>query len=158
MTIVESVIALTVLSIFLVTSTMALNLFDTRAAQNRNLEAARAVVDDYLTYLLDDNTPIPTATTGNTDLDGDGVSDGVPCTAIPGRAIATTLPLVESRTPPTVPPVPPIVSGSLYWRVQNVGSSFGLSNDADLVQVNFTFSYNYRGKNYYYKAVTYKGK
>ncbi len=40
---------------------------------------------------------------------------------------------------------------------QNVGKSFGLSNDPDLVQFNFTLLYTYRGQNYTYKPMTHKG-
>ncbi len=77
-TLIEALIAITILMIFLVTSTMALNFFDDRAARNRNAEAARAVVDDYVNYLLSDSTsPAPAATAAGTDLDGDGVPDGV---------------------------------------------------------------------------------
>ncbi len=46
---------------------------------------------------------------------------------------------------------------NLYIRNLNVGKSFGLTNDPDLVQVNFTLLYTYRGQNYTYKAMTYKG-
>lgn len=128
----------------------------------RNAEAARAVVDDYLNFLLDSKTLIPLDTGAGVDLDGDGIPDGVPCAAInatatsPGRIIPNPLPLVETRAAaPTA-----IVSGVLYWRVQAVGSTFGLpaANNTDIVQVNFTLAYEYRGQTYYFKAMTYKAK
>lgn len=153
-TIVEALIALVVLMIFLLTSTVALNLFDTRAAQNRNTEAARAVVDDYINFLLDDATNSPAATAPGADLTGDGTPDGVPCTVIDTRVVPNSIPLIETRT--TTPAA--VVSGVLYWRVQGVGTSFGLAADSDLMQVNFTLAYVYRGQTYYYQAMTYKAK
>jgi competence protein ComGC len=154
-TVVEALIALTVLTIFFVVSTMALNLFDTRAAQNRNTEAARAIVDDYVSYLLDDNTAAPAVTAAGTSVDGDGIPDGVVCTALDSkRAVPNPLPLIESRT--ATPAA--VVSGTLYWRVQAVGKSFSLNADTDLLQINFTLDYTFRGQHYYYKAMTYKGR
>ena len=50
-TIVEAMIALSVLTIFLVTSTMALNLFDTRARpKNATRKQPAPLVDDYVSY------------------------------------------------------------------------------------------------------------
>ncbi len=151
-TLIEALIAITILMIFLVTSTMALNFFDDRAARNRNAEAARAVVDDYVNYLLSDAVTAPAATAVGTDLDGDGIPDGVQCTAIAGRTVPATISLIVTRnaTPSTV------VAGVLYWRVQAVGTQYGCAADTDLVQVNFLLQYTYRNQTYYYKAMTFK--
>lgn len=151
-TLVEVMISLLLLAAFFVSSTATLNLFDTRAAKNRNAEAARAVVDDYVNFLLNDGTAAPSATVSGTDIDGDGVPDGVPCTAIDTRAVPGSLPLIVTRTAtPT-----PVVSGVLYWRVQAVGTAYGLAASTDLMQINFMLVYTFRGQNYYYKAVTFK--
>ena len=157
-TLVEALISLVIVAIFGLASTMTLNLFDDRAAHNRNAEAARATVDDYINYLLNDGTPAPAVTASGVDLDGDGVPDGVVCTAINTRAIPNAatptgvIPLVVTRTasPSSV------VYGTLYWRVQAVGSSYGMSASTDLMQVNFTLVYTYRNQTYYYKALTFK--
>lgn len=66
------------------------------------------------------------------------------------------LALVETRT--SNPLIPPVVGGTLYWRVQPVGTAFGLSSNTDLMQVNFLLAYTYRGQTYYYKVMTYKAK
>ena len=156
-TILEATVAITILALFGLASTVTLNLFDNRAAQSRNTEAARAVVDDYINFLLNDSTSAPAATNSGTDLDGDGVPDGVVCTSIDTRSIpdasATgTVPLVVTRSasPATV------VNSTLYWRVQAVGNAYGLSSNTDLMQVNFMLVYVYRGRTYYYKAMTFK--
>ena len=151
-TLIEALIAIVILMIFAVTSTMALNFFDDRAARNRNAEAARAVVDDYVNYLLSDSVAAPAATAAGTDLDGDGTTDGVQCTSIVGRAVPATIPLIVTRTAsPTS-----IVTGVLYWRVQAVGTAYGCASDTDLVQVSFLLQYTYRNQTYYYKAMTFK--
>ena len=151
----EALISLTVLGIFAVGSTATLNFFETNSVRNRNSEAARAVVDDYVNYLLDDNTLPPAATGSGTDLDGDGIPDGVPLTSIGNRTLSNgALPLIVTRmaTPTT------IVNGALYWRVQPVGSAFGATNNTDIMQVNFMLTYVYRGQTFYYKVLTYKAK
>ena len=154
-TIVEALISLTVLGIFAVTSTATLNFFETRSARNRNSEAARAIVDDYVNYLLNDNIAAPTATADGTDLDGDGVPDGVPLTVLGSHTLANGIvPMVVTRTAsPTT-----IVNGTLYWRVQPVGNAFGATNNPDIMQVNFMLTYVYRGQTFYYKVLTYKAK
>ena len=156
-TILEAVIALTILALFGLGSTVALNLFDNRAARNRNAEAARAVVNDYVDYLLDLNTSAPVATGDGTDLDGDGVPDGVVCT-IGGRYAPNSLnsngvvPLIVTRTQSPAS----VVYGTLYWRVQAVGTAYGLASNTDLMQVNFTLAYVYRGQTFFYKTLTFK--
>lgn len=159
-TLVEAMVTLAILTVFFLASTATLNLFDTRAAKNRNAEAARALVDDYINYLLADATAAPAATVAGTDLDGDGIADGVLCTAIDSsRAVPATLPLVVMRVPnpssvPNGAGFP--VTGTLYWRVQAVGTAFGLRSNTDLMQVNFMLVYTFRGQNYFYKAATFK--
>ena len=153
-TIVEALVSIAVLMIFAVTSTMTLNFFDERASRNRNAEAARAVVEDYVNALLADPAA-PAATAAGTDLDGDGNPDGVVCTTMLGRGdVPASIPLVVTRaaTPSSV------VNGVLYWRVQAVGTRYGCTADADLVQVNFTLQYTYRNQTFYYKAMTFKAK
>ncbi len=151
-TLIEALIAIVILMVFAVTSTMALNFFDDRAARNRNTEAARAVVDDYVNYLLSDSLAAPAVTGPGTDIDGDGIADGVPCTSILGRTVPAAIPLIVTRTAsPT-----PIVTGVLYWRVQNVGTAYGCAADTDLVQVNFLLQYTYRSQTFYYKVITFK--
>ena len=151
-TLVEALIAITILMIFAVTSTMALNLFDDRAVRNRNAEAARAVVDDYVNYVLSDSLAAPATTAAGTDLDGDGFADGVKCTSMLGRTIPAAIPLIVTRTAsPTS-----VVTGVLYWRVQAVGTAYGCASNTDLVQVNFMLQYTYRNQTFYYKAMTFK--
>jgi type II secretory pathway pseudopilin PulG len=157
-TIVEAVISLAILALVGLSTTVALNLFDNRAARNRNAEAARGVVDDYVNFLLDDSTAVPAVTSAGSDLDGDGVPDGVVCTtidtrSIPGPTSATgVVPLIVTRTGTPVS----VVYGTLYWRVQAVGTAYGLSSNTDLVQVNFMLAYVYRGETFYYKTLTFK--
>ena len=157
-TVLEAVIALAILALFGLASTITLNLFDNRAAHNRNAEAARAVVNDYIDYLLNDSTLAPAATASGTDLDGDGVPDGVVCTSISGRGIPSNstqtgvVPLIVTRTASPAS----VVNGTLYWRVQAVGTSYGLTNNTDLMQVNFMLVYVYRGQTFYYKTLTFK--
>ena len=50
----------------------------------------------------------------------------------------------------------PVVSGKLYWRTQAVGTAYSLTHNTDLMQVQFTLVYTWRGKNYYYRALTFK--
>jgi hypothetical protein len=157
-TIIEAVISLGALALAGMASTVALNLFDDRAAHNRNTEAARAQVDDCINYLLNDSTNAPAVTANGTDLDGDGIPDGVVCTVIDTRSIPNAtlhngvLPLIVTRTAsPTS-----VVNGTLYWRVQAVGTAYGLNANTDLMQVNFMLAYTYRGRKYYYKALTFK--
>lgn len=160
-TIVEVIIALSILGAFLIVSTASLNLFDNWAAKNRNAEAARVIVDDYLNYLLGDGITAPAATAAGTDIDGDGVPDGVVCTQVGSRYVpgptsagATgAVPLIVTRTASPAS----VVTGTLYWRVQAVGTRYGLLSDNDLMQVNFLLAYTYRNQTYYYKAVTFKG-
>jgi hypothetical protein len=157
-TIIEAVISLAALALTGMASTVALNLFDDRAAHNRNTEAARAQVDDLINYLLNDGTNAPAATAAGTDLDHDGIPDGVVCTVIDTRSIPNAtlhngvIPLVVTRT--TSPKS--VVFGTLYWRVQAVGTAYGLNASTDLMQVNFMLVYVYRGRTYYYKALTFK--
>ena len=49
-----------------------------------------------------------------------------------------------------------IVQGKLYWRVTPVGTSYSLTNNTDLMQVQFSVVYTYRGKTYYYEVTTFK--
>ena len=58
-TIVEALVAIVILMIFALTSTVALNSFDERAARNRNAEAARAIVEDYANCSTTPSTPPP---------------------------------------------------------------------------------------------------
>ena len=51
----------------------------------------------------------------------------------------------------------PVVTGTLYWRVQNVGLGYGLNAATDLVQVDFVLQYSYRNQTYFYTATTFKG-
>ena len=160
-TVLEAVIALAILALFGLGSTVALNLFDNRAARSRNAEAARAVMNNYIDYLLSINTPAPTATGDGTDLDGDGVPDGVVCTISPDLTVSTNtdgvVPLIVTRANvPTTNSPASVVYGTLYWRVQTVGTAYGLSSNTDLMQVNFTLVYVYRGQTFYYKALTFK--
>ncbi len=148
----EALVAIVILMIFAVSSTMALNFFDERAARNRNAEAARAIVDDYVNYLLSDSVAVPTVTAAGTDLDGDNTPDGVVCTAISGRTVPASIPLIVTRTSAGTP----VVTGTLYWRVQAVGTTYGCAADTDLVQVSFLLQYTYRSQTYYYKAMTFK--
>jgi type II secretory pathway pseudopilin PulG len=157
-TILEAVISLAILALFGLGSTVALNLFDTRAARNRNAEAARGVVDDYVNFLLNDSTSVPAVTSAGADLDGDGIPDGVVCTAIDTRSIPSAtsatgvVPLIVTRTGTPIS----VVYGTLYWRVQAVGTTYGLTSNTDLMQVNFMLAYVYRGETFYYKALTFK--
>lgn len=153
-TLVEALVSLAILAAFGLGSTVVLNLSNDRAAKNRNAEAARAVVNDYINFLLRDNTTMPAVTGNGTDVDGDGTPDGVLCTVIPPNSVNVNgvIPLIVSRTgTPTS-----VVSGTLYWRVQAVGTAYGLSTDAELAQVNYTLVYTWRNRTFYYKALTFK--
>ena len=152
-TIVETMIALAIFGAFALGSTATLNLMDTRAARNRNAEAARSLLDDYVNFLLADSTSTPAATAVGTDIDGDGVPDGVAFTSLDSRTLTNgVLPLVVTRSATPVS----VVNGTLYWQVQAVGTSYGLAKDTDLMQVNFTLAYVFRGQTFYYKAMTFK--
>ena len=158
-TIVEALVAIVILMIFAVTSTMSLNFFDERAARNRNAEAARAIVEDYVNYLLGDSVDAPAPTAAGTDLDGDGMPDGVICTLKPVTMVSNpaAIPLVVRRIAnPTQTQDGVVVTSAIYWRVQNVGLAYGCAADTDLVQVNFLLQYTYRKQTYYYKSVTFK--
>ena len=151
-TIVEALVALVVLMVFALTSTMSLNFFNERAARNRNAEAARAVVEDYVNRLLNDTGGTYAATLPGADLDGDGTPDGVPCPTIAGVAVPTTIPLVVSRTATA----DAVVSGSLYCRIQALGTTYGCTADTDLLRVDFLLQYTFHSQTYYYKATTFK--
>ena len=80
------------------------------------------------------------------------------CTAIDTRSIPTAasatgiIPLVVTRTAsPTS-----VVNGTLYWRVQAVGTAFGLTVEHRPHAGQFLLVYIYRGQTYYYKAMTFK--
>ena len=68
-TLVEALIALVVLMVFAVSSTAALNLFNDRAAKNRNAEEARALVENYVAALLSSST-VPSPTAGSITVNG----------------------------------------------------------------------------------------
>ncbi len=157
-TIVEALVAIAILIIFALTSTMALNFFDERATRNRNAEAARVIVEDYINSLLNDTGTIYAATVDNVDLDGDGTPDAVVCPAIAGRTIPATIPLIVKRTanPLATNSGGVVVNGILYWHVQAVGKTYGCTADTDLLQVNLTLQYTYRSQTYSYKAMTFK--
>ena len=84
----------------------------------------------------------------------------LPYTPVPGIAGSNVLPLIVARNYSQVAPTAAslVVYSTLYWRVQAVGKSYGLNADTDLVRVDFTLAYVYRGQNYYYKALTFKAQ
>ena len=147
-TVVEALIALVVLMIFAVSSTVTLNLFNDRAARTRNAEAARAMVENYVAALLAAST-VPTPTAGTMTVNGLAVD---PCGSIAGQAIAQPIPLIVGRNASASA----VVTGTLYWRVQNVGTTYGLNAAADLVQVDLILQYTYRNIVYSYNVTTFK--
>lgn len=147
-TLVEALISLVVLMVFAVSSTVTLNLFNDRAAKTRNAEAARAVVEDYVAELLASSSP-PPATVGSATINGLAVD---PCASIGGQAIAQPVSLIVGRNAGASP----VVTGTLYWRVQNVGTAYGLNAATDLVKVDFVLQYTYRNQPYFYTVTTFK--
>ncbi len=147
-TLIEALIALIVLMIFAVSSTTALNLFNDRAARTRNAEAARAMVENYVAALLSSST-VPSTTTGTVTVNGMAVD---PCLAIGGQTVSRPLALIVGRNASASP----IVTSTLYWRVTNVGTTYGLNAASDLVQVDLVLQYTYRNLTYYYTVTTFK--
>ncbi len=147
-TLVEALIALVVLMIFAVSSTAALNLFNDRAAKNRNAEEARAMVENYVAALLSSST-VPSPTAGSATVNGMAVD---PCASIGGQAVPQSIPLIVGRNATASS----VVGGTLYWRVQNVGTTYGLNTATDLVQVDFVLQYTYRNFTYFYTVTTFK--
>lgn len=147
-TIIEAVISLVILMIFAVSSTVALNIFNDRAARVRNAEAARAIVETYVSTLLAAGN-VPSTTSGTTTINGLSVA---PCTAIGGQAVPQPVPLIVGRNASASA----VVAGTLYWRVQNVGTTYGLNSASDLVQVDLVLQYTYRNVPYTYAVTTFK--
>lgn len=153
-TLVEIIVALAMLAVFAVTSTACLSNFNTRAAVNRNAEAARAIVEDRIAQTLAlpydaTNSPAlltPTAT--GSDLDGDGVSDGV--------LLAQNIPVVVTRDQLQST----VVAGALFHSVTAIGTTppYTFRQASDLLQVSYTLRYTFRGRNYYYRAFTLKAR
>ena len=151
LTIVESMISVAVLATFAVSATLCLIGFNKWAANDRNATAAMIIVQDHIDQALAaiynvNQVPIilqPTA--AGTDIDGDGVTDGV---------LDSTQPVVVTRDSLQTAVVP----ANLYRRVTAVGTAYGLDNDVDLLQVSFLIRYVYRGKTYYARAVTLKAR
>lgn len=154
-TIVEALIALVVLMIFAVSSTAALNLFNDRSARTRNAEAARAIVDNYVAALLSGGS-VPAPTTGSTTINGMVVdvplSIGGLSVPQPSGSVPQPIPLIVGRNSSASP----VVAGTLFWRVQNVGTAYGLNAATDLVQVDFILQYTYRNYTYSYAVTTFK--
>ncbi len=142
-TIVEAVVAMAILSLFAVGSIYGLMSFNDRAARNRNAEAARTILENYVDALLIQNT-VPPATALGTDLDGDGIGDGV--LSNPGIPL-----IVQRNTTATA-----TVSGDLYTLVQPVGTMLGLTNATDVMGVQYMLRYTYRGQIYTFKILTFK--
>ncbi len=154
-TLVEALIALVVLMIFAVSSTAALNLFNDRAARTRNAEAARAIVENYVAALLSGGT-VPTSTTGTNTVNGMAVdvptSVGGLTVPQPSASVSQPIPLIVGRNGSASS----VVAGTLYWRVKNVGTTYGLNAATDLVQVDFVLQYTYRNYTYFYTVTTFK--
>lgn len=150
-TLVEAMISTAVLAIFAVSATLCLTRFNTWAANDRNATAAMIIVQDHVDQALAaiyNSNQVPALlqpTTAGTDIDGDGVADGV---------LDSTQPVVVTRDSLQTA----IVPANLYRRVTAVGTSYGLDNDADLLQVSFLLQYSFRGKTYYTRVVTLKAR
>lgn len=142
-TIVEAMIALSVLALFAGSAVYALMSFNDRAARNRNGEAARAILESQVDAMLAQAT-MPAVTAAGTDLDGDGVGDGV--------VITSNLPLISQRNSTATG----VVTGDLYLAVTQVGTSVGLPNAGDLVSVQYLLQYTYRGRTFTSKLLTFK--
>ncbi len=153
-TLVEILVSLTMLAVFALTSTACLSSFNTRAAVNRNAEAARVIVEDQIAQILAipyDATNSPAAltpTAAGTDTDGDGVSDGI--------LVTSNVPVVVTRDQQQST----VVAGSLYRRVTSIGANapYSLARADDLLQVSYTLRYTFRGKAYGYRASTLKAR
>lgn len=154
-TLVEALIALVVLMIFAVSSTAALNLFNDRAARTRNAEAARAIVENYVAALLSGGS-VPGPTGGSKTVNGMAVdiptSVGGLAVPQPSGAVPQPISLIVGRNGSASS----VVAGTLYWRVQNVGTAYGLNAATDLVQVDLILQYTYRNYTYSYAVTTFK--
>lgn len=142
-TIVEALIALSILALFAGSSVYGLMSFNDRASRNRNAEAARAILESKVDALLA-QAIVPDATASGTDLDGDGVSDGV--------LTSPDIPLIVQRDTSATA----VVTADLYTLVAQVGTSVGLPGAGDLVGVQYMLRYKYRGQYYYSKLTTFK--
>ncbi len=142
-TIVEAMIALAVLGLFAGSAVYALMSFNDRASRNRNAEAARAILESQVDAMLAQTT-LPATTAAGTDIDGDGVPDGVVTTA--------NVPILVQRNSTATP----VVKGDLYTCVTQVGTTVGLPNAGDLLSIQFMLRYTYRGQTYTSKLLTFK--
>jgi type II secretory pathway pseudopilin PulG len=151
LTIVESMISVAVLATFAISATLCLMGFNKWAANDRNATAAMIIVQDHIDqalaaiYTVNQVPPILQPTAAGTDIDGDGVTDGV---------LDSTQPVVVTRDSLQTA----IVPASLYRNVTAVGTTYGLDNDTDLLRVSFLLRYVYRSKTYYARAVTLKAR
>ncbi len=135
--------AMGILGVFALSSVYALMCFNDRASRNRNAEAARAILESNIDAVLAQSSQ-PAATALGTDLDGDGLADGVLTT--PDIALVVT----RNSTPT------PVVKGDLYTLVNPVGTSVGLPNATDLVEIQYMLRYYYRGRTFTSKLLTFK--
>lgn len=142
-TIVEAVVALTIFGVFALSAFYAIINFNDRAARNRNAEAARAILESSIGAVLAQSS-IPAATALGTDLDGDGVADGVLTTS--------NVPIIVQRNANATP----VVAGDLYTLVKPVGTSVGLLAAGDLAMVQYMLVYSYHGTTFKVKLTTFK--
>ena len=106
------------------------------------------MVENYVSALLT-ASGVPSPTGGSTTVGGLAVD---PCTAIGGQTVSQPIPLIVGRNSSAST----VVAGTLYWRVQNVGTTYGLNSATDLVQVDFVLQYTYRNVPYTYAVTTFK--
>lgn len=136
-------IALSLLTLFALSSVYALMSFNDRASRNRNAEAARAILESRVDAMLAQAT-LPDTTATGTDLDGDGSGDGALTTS--------NIPLIVQRDTGATA----VVKGDLYTLVTATGTSVGLPAAGDLLMVQYLLRYVYRGQTYNAKLVTFK--
>ena len=166
-TLVELLIGISILATFSVSAIFALTSFNRNAAVNRNSTAAMAILQDRMdrvlsaTYSASSTPPLLAATGDGSDVDGDGVPDGVaenwpdPFGAIlPNSAAPSNVPVVVTRDSNQTG----VVLGTLYRRVVPVGTAYGLTNNTDLLQVSYLLQYSYRGRNFYSRLVSLKAR
>ena len=112
-------------------------------------------MENYVSALLASST-VPAPTSGNVTVNGMAVdlvaSVGGIVIPQPTAAVPQPIPIIVGRN--TL--ASSVVGGTLYWRVQNVGTAYGLNSAGDLVQVDLVLQYTYRNMPYTYTVTTFK--
>lgn len=166
-TLLELLIGVSLLATFSLSATYALTSFNRNAAVNRNATAAMTILQDRMDrvitapYSVASVSPLLAPTGDGSDVDGDGTPDGVaenwpdPFGAIlPNTAAPNNVPLVVTRDASQTG----VVRGTLLRRVVPIGSTYGMANDTDLLQVTYLLRYTYRGRDFSARLVSVKAR